>query len=234
MADEVEQTFLAAIAANPHDREARAVYADWLDERGDPRGEYLRLELLQHELPARMAALAAALDEAWLAQVVRTCDLELVASGDRKISVIKSIREVTGLGLKDSKDIADRATPEYPEPIKRKVSIEEARALRTKFVADGALVRIIPHAGSARPRPVAPTYNPPSPDVAAVRVIAIPAGVKVAAMMVVRELTGCGLQEAKTLVDRVAVEPVTLSTGRERALEASRRLTALGCTVEVR
>jgi uncharacterized protein (TIGR02996 family) len=36
--------FLAAIAADPHDRLPRLVYADWLDERDDPRGELVRLE----------------------------------------------------------------------------------------------------------------------------------------------------------------------------------------------
>ena len=52
-----EAAFLAAIAAEPADDTRRLVYADWLDERGDPRGEYLRLELQLHEIPARLAVL---------------------------------------------------------------------------------------------------------------------------------------------------------------------------------
>jgi uncharacterized protein (TIGR02996 family) len=43
VSEDVEKEFLDAITRNPEDEEARAVYADWLEERGDPRGEYLRL-----------------------------------------------------------------------------------------------------------------------------------------------------------------------------------------------
>jgi uncharacterized protein (TIGR02996 family) len=42
MADDSQ--FLAAIAADPRDAALRQVYADWLEERGDPRGEFIRLE----------------------------------------------------------------------------------------------------------------------------------------------------------------------------------------------
>ena len=41
---DLEKQFLQAIAKNPDDEEARSVYADWLEQRGDPRGEYLRLD----------------------------------------------------------------------------------------------------------------------------------------------------------------------------------------------
>jgi uncharacterized protein (TIGR02996 family) len=83
-----EPAFLQALQAQPNDDVTRLVYADWLDDRGDPRGEYLRLECSlaelspgepRHaELAARARELAAALDPDWLAVVSKT-DIELCA-----------------------------------------------------------------------------------------------------------------------------------------------------------
>ena len=74
-----DSDFLAATAVNPADRLPRLVYADWLDERDDPRGEYLRLDdALDHHPPrgeaysalfARRAALEATFDPAWVTAV---------------------------------------------------------------------------------------------------------------------------------------------------------------------
>jgi uncharacterized protein (TIGR02996 family) len=47
-----EEHLIAAIIANPHDDTARLVYSDWLEERGDARGEYLRVEVELSRLPA--------------------------------------------------------------------------------------------------------------------------------------------------------------------------------------
>jgi large subunit ribosomal protein L7/L12 len=62
----------------------------------------------------------------------------LKAVGDKKINVIKTVREVTDLGLKEAKDLVDSA----PKPIKEKVSKEEAEAIKAKFEAVGAQVEI--------------------------------------------------------------------------------------------
>jgi len=62
----------------------------------------------------------------------------LTAAGANKINVIKAVREVTSLGLKEAKDLVDGA----PKPIKEGVSKEEAEALRKKFVDAGATVEI--------------------------------------------------------------------------------------------
>jgi uncharacterized protein (TIGR02996 family) len=63
--------FLRAIQKNPEDEAARLVYADWLEERGDIRGEYLRLEHQLVQTPLRLAQLQGQIDPTWLASVSR-------------------------------------------------------------------------------------------------------------------------------------------------------------------
>ena len=65
-------------------------------------------------------------------------DVILAAVGDRKINVIKAVREVTSLGLKEAKDVVDSA----PKPIKEGVTKDEAAELKKKFEAVGATVEI--------------------------------------------------------------------------------------------
>jgi large subunit ribosomal protein L7/L12 len=62
----------------------------------------------------------------------------LATIGDKKIQVIKEVRAVTGLGLKDAKDLVDGA----PKPIKEGVSKEEADEIKQKVEAVGATVEI--------------------------------------------------------------------------------------------
>ncbi len=65
-------------------------------------------------------------------------DVVLKAAGGNKIQVIKAVREATGLGLKEAKDVVDGA----PKPVKEKVSKEEADALKAKLEEAGAEVEI--------------------------------------------------------------------------------------------
>ena len=65
-------------------------------------------------------------------------DVVLTGAGDKKIQVIKVVREVTGLGLKEAKDLVDGA----PKPVKEKVSKEEAQSIKTKLEENGASVEI--------------------------------------------------------------------------------------------
>ena len=65
-------------------------------------------------------------------------DVVLTAAGDKKIQVIKVVREVTGLGLKEAKDLVDGA----PKPVKEKVSKEEAQSIKQKLEENGATVEI--------------------------------------------------------------------------------------------
>lgn len=65
-------------------------------------------------------------------------DVELAAAGDQKIAVIKAVREVTGLGLKEAKDLVDAA----PKVIKEKVAKAEAEEMKSKLEAAGATVTL--------------------------------------------------------------------------------------------
>jgi large subunit ribosomal protein L7/L12 len=62
----------------------------------------------------------------------------LTAAGANKINVIKVVREVTSLGLKEAKDLVDGA----PKPVKEGVNKEEAEAIKKKFVDAGATVEV--------------------------------------------------------------------------------------------
>jgi large subunit ribosomal protein L7/L12 len=65
-------------------------------------------------------------------------DLVLTGAGDKKIQVIKVVRELTGLGLKEAKAVVDEA----PKPVKEKVSKAEAEDMKKKLEEVGASVEI--------------------------------------------------------------------------------------------
>ncbi len=65
-------------------------------------------------------------------------DVILTGAGDKKIQVIKVVRELTGLGLKEAKAVADEA----PKPVKEKISKAEAEEMKKKLEEVGAAVEI--------------------------------------------------------------------------------------------
>ena len=65
-------------------------------------------------------------------------DVILAVTGDKKINVIKEVRAITGLGLKEAKDLVEGA----PKPVKEGVSKEEAATIKKKFEEVGAQVEI--------------------------------------------------------------------------------------------
>ncbi|MDM5329414.1 50S ribosomal protein L7/L12 [Neobacillus sp. CF12] len=65
-------------------------------------------------------------------------DVILASPGDQKIKVIKAVREITGLGLKEAKDLVDNT----PKPVKEGVSKEEAEELKAKLAEVGANVEV--------------------------------------------------------------------------------------------
>jgi len=67
-----------------------------------------------------------------------TVSVMLTAAGDKKIAVIKVVREITGLGLKEAKDLVDAA----PKAVKEGISPEEAEAVKAKFAESGATIEI--------------------------------------------------------------------------------------------
>ena len=65
-------------------------------------------------------------------------DVVLSAAGDKKIQVIKVVRELTGLGLKEAKDLVDGA----PKPVKEKIAKAEAEDMKKKLEEQGATVQV--------------------------------------------------------------------------------------------
>ena len=87
--------------------------------------------------PVAVAAAGAA-PAAEEAEEKDSFDVVLAASGDQKINVIKEVRAITGLGLKEAKDMVDGA----PKTLKEGVKKEEAEEMKTKLEAAGAKVEL--------------------------------------------------------------------------------------------
>ena len=87
--------------------------------------------------PVAVAAAGAA-PAAEAAEEKDSFDIVLAASGDQKINVIKEVRAITGLGLKEAKDIVEGA----PKTLKEGVKKEEAEEMKTKLEAAGAKVEL--------------------------------------------------------------------------------------------
>ena len=88
--------------------------------------------------PVAVAGAVAGGDGAAAADAKTDFDVVLVDAGSSKINVIKAVREITGLGLKEAKDLVDGA----PKVLKEGVSKEEAEGIKTKLEAEGAKVTI--------------------------------------------------------------------------------------------
>ena len=89
--------------------------------------------------PMMMAGVPAAGGEAGeVVEEKSEFDIELVAAGDAKINVIKAVREITGKGLKDAKDLVDAA----PKVIKEKAPKAEAEEIKKKLEEAGATVNL--------------------------------------------------------------------------------------------
>jgi uncharacterized protein (TIGR02996 family) len=138
-----EEAFLRAIALAPGDDAPRLVYADWLDDRGDPRADYVRLVtraagLVQRGLPwdglrpAFRAACAAA-PAAWRDRVGPWFDVLLDAVGPGgTIPTIKAIREHTRKGLAEAKAVVD-ALAGGPAVVATRLRLDRAEGLRARL-----------------------------------------------------------------------------------------------------
>ena len=85
---------------------------------------------------APVAVAAAGAGEAAAAK--DSFDVELTAAGDKKVGVIKAVREITGLGLKEAKELVDGA----PTVLKEGVAAAEAEEIKTKLEEAGASVTL--------------------------------------------------------------------------------------------
>ncbi len=88
--------------------------------------------------PVAMMAAGPAGEGAAQAEEKTEFDVILVAHGDKKIQVIKEVRAITGLGLKDAKDLVDSV----PKPVKEGVSKDEAEKIKTQLEEAGAQVEV--------------------------------------------------------------------------------------------
>ncbi len=137
-----EQAFLDQLMGDPSDDVTRLVYADWLEERGEVRGTYLRAEqqlaALSEDDP-RFAALerevaeqSRALDGNWLAIAGKSWDVWLVRSHPYlKLPLIAAIRRATACGLREGKDLIDAA----PGPVVRACDRAQAETVRSSLLA---------------------------------------------------------------------------------------------------
>ena len=87
---------------------------------------------------AGVVVAAAAGDGAGAAEEKDEFDVELVSAGASKVKVIKVVREITGLGLKEAKEVVDGA----PKVVKEGVSKAEAEEIKAKLEAEGAEVNM--------------------------------------------------------------------------------------------
>ena len=87
--------------------------------------------------PVAMAAGAPVAAEA-AAEEKTSFDVILSAAGDKKIQVIKAVRELTSLGLKEAKELVDGA----PQPVKTGIAKDEAEAVKAKLEEQGAVVEL--------------------------------------------------------------------------------------------
>ncbi len=101
-------------------------------------GEYLKEEYGIEPAAGGAVVMAGPAGPAEEAEEKTEFDLILSSAGDQKIKVIKVVREATGLGLKEAKDLVDNC----PKPLKEGVSKEEAEALAEKIKEVGGGVEI--------------------------------------------------------------------------------------------
>ena len=88
--------------------------------------------------PVAVAAVAAAGDGAAAAEEKDEFDVVLAAFGEKKINVIKEVRAITGLGLKEAKDLVEAA----PKAVKEAVGKDEAEEIKKKLEEAGATVEL--------------------------------------------------------------------------------------------
>ena len=89
-------------------------------------------------MPVAVAPVAGGPAEAGAAEEKSVFNIELKNAGEQKIAVIKVVKEITGLGLKDAKDLVDAA----PKQIKENVKKEEAEEMKKKLEEAGAIVEL--------------------------------------------------------------------------------------------
>lgn len=166
-------------------------------------------------------------------------DVELTEVGSEKVKVIAAIRDITGLGLAEAKDLTDTA----PGMVKTGVTKDEAEAIKSKLEAVGATVTLKPlvaepveggEGENAEGDATEPDAEAGAAEGQTYTVeLTVVGAEKVKVIKVVREVTGLGLKEAKDLVDNA---PSLLLDGqtKEKAEEVKKLLEEVGATVTIK
>jgi uncharacterized protein (TIGR02996 family) len=159
-----EAAFLAAIRAAPGDPTPRLIYADWLDDRGDPRAEFVRLQHQLAEALDRLQRLRSALDREWVQAVEVRRDV-VVHGFDprRRPAVLKLVRLHSGLGLEQARELLAR----LPAAVFPDLPLERAERLRQELAEVAAVTIEPPGLGSgcsAPPAAADPARGIASPD----------------------------------------------------------------------
>lgn len=156
-------------------------------------------------------------------------DILLKDCGPKKISVIKLIRELTYLGLKEAKDLAETAG----STVKSGVPRAEAEEIERRFAAEGAVVELRPSPEEvAEARQAEAEREASLPPLVDVYLLSYGAN-KILAIKEVRALTGLGLKETKDLVE-AAPCLVKAQVERAVALQFERTVAEFGGKVELR
>jgi len=165
------------------------------------RGGALRLRCATMLTLARFASVALALSFTVTSSLAAEPSFSVVLTdtGAKKISVIKIVREATGLGLKNTKDLVEAPKPQL---VRDGLSRAEADALAAELVAAGATAKV-----QQGGEPVAPSAAPTTAAVTGGWSVKLQSfGThKIAVIKVVREHCGLGLAESKTLVESAPV-----------------------------
>jgi uncharacterized protein (TIGR02996 family) len=156
-----EEALLQAIQEDPEDDLARLALADWLEERSDPRGRYLRVEaelcgLSEHtprcaELETELQQLRASISPEWLRMAGRRYDLILSSyPPELRLDVIKVLRDLTGLQLVELKEMTEALPASVLKWVER-AEAEQGRDRLRSMVSGLVVVTIVAAQGSAPP-----------------------------------------------------------------------------------
>jgi large subunit ribosomal protein L7/L12 len=171
--------------------------------------------------------------------VAERCDVFLRDYGDRKIQVIKVVKETLKLGLRESLELVDSA----PRMLARQLGRDQAEVLVHELVEAGAAAELRAHVPEQEPaRPLAATIVTGAPAAAAAdesaselyEVILNGCGPnKINVIKIIRERTGLGLKDSKDLAE-TADATIKQGIPEQEAVALMRELAAVGASVEVR
>ncbi len=122
-----EENLIAAVLSDSQDYASRLVYADWLEEQGDPRANYLRLEIelceaelqseLYYSLIEKLVGHADEFDEDWLDKVGIRFDVEILSWGNSLLEAVKVVKMFSGWSLMQAKLATERAPTVFGESL---------------------------------------------------------------------------------------------------------------------